>query len=362
MRLPLVLRARRGRSEADAAARRTQAPTDRAESTAAQRPIFRNKDHATGIVDRQPELGARRQPQNDGDRFEGPRREDFRRNVRKGLPGEAEVPDREGGGQLDARELSDSRRRCLAPVEQSDVLGVATAHRQWHGAAQIKHGTDPDAAVYDPFSKLVFVVNKGSGEATVVDPLAHKVVASIPIGGVLQFPASDGAGHVFVTVDSVPEIAVVDVRALKVTARYKLDGCKGASGLAYAAQSKLLISGCTSGLAKVLQASTGKEEASLPIGLGADATFYDPVRKLAFIPCGRDGVLEVISLADPAHISVVQQVTTLQGSRTGTVDPQTGRVYLMSSKPDPSAVPAPGARGLPRLPGSYEVLVVGPPG
>jgi len=228
--------------------------------------------------------------------------------------------------------------------------------------ADLPGGTDPDAAVYDPFSKLVFVVNKGSGEATVVDPLAHKVVASIPIGGVLQFPASDGAGHVFVTVDSVPEIAVVDVRALKVTARYKLDGCKGASGLAYAAQSKLLISGCTSGLAKVLQASTGKEEASLPIGLGADATFYDPVRKLAFIPCGRDGVLEVISLADPAHISVVQQVTTLQGSRTGTVDPQTGRVYLMSSKPDPSAVPAPGARGLPRLPGSYEVLVVGPPG
>ena len=226
--------------------------------------------------------------------------------------------------------------------------------------ADLPGGMDPDAAVYDPVSKLVFVANKESGDATVVDPIARKVVATIPIGGVLQFHVSDGAGHVFVNVDSVPEIAVIDVRTLKVTARYELDGCKGTSGLAYAAQAKLLISGCTSGLAKILQAATGKEVASLPIGAGPDATFYDPVRKLAFIPCGQDGILEVISLADPAHVSVIQHVPTQKGSRTGTVDPQTGRVYLMASRPDPSAVPAPGARGVPRLAGSYEVLVVGP--
>ncbi|HYK80032.1 MAG TPA: hypothetical protein VEU95_10395, partial [Micropepsaceae bacterium] len=88
-----------------------------------------------------------------------------------------------------------------------------------------------------------------------------------------------------------------------------------------------------------------------------DAVIYDPVRKLAFIPCGQDGVLEVISLADLAHIAVVQHVPTQAGSRTGTLDPQTGRLYLMASKPDPNA---PAGRGAPRLAGSWEVLVVGP--
>jgi len=53
----------------------------------------------------------------------------------------------------------------------------------------------------------------------------------------------------------------------------------------------------------------------------------------------------------------VQKVETQAGSRTGTLDPNTGRVYLMASKPDPAAG---GGRGAPRLAGSWEVLVFGP--
>jgi DNA-binding beta-propeller fold protein YncE len=153
---------------------------------------------------------------------------------------------------------------------------------------------------------------------------------------------------------------VIDAKARKVTVSYKLDGCMAPSGLAYAPDSKLLISSCRNGLAKVVQADSGKEIASLPIGRGPDAVIYDPVRKLAFIPCGADGVLEVISLADLAHIAVIQHVPTQAGSRTGTIDPQTGRLYLMASKADPNAAVPPGGRGAPRLAGSWEVLVVGP--
>ncbi len=221
-------------------------------------------------------------------------------------------------------------------------------------------GMDPDCATYDPVSKLVFVLNKAGGDATVVDPIARKVVATIKIGGILQFPASDGEGHVFATVDSVPEIAVIDVKSLKVTGRYPLKGCTGAQALAYDSEHKFLISSCVNGLAKVLEASTGKEVASLHIAQRPDATVYDPTRKLAFIPSGADGVLEVVSFADPTHIAVIQHVPTQLGSRTATLDPQSGRVYLMASKPDPAAVAPPGGRGPPRLAGSYEVLVVGP--
>jgi YVTN family beta-propeller protein len=220
-------------------------------------------------------------------------------------------------------------------------------------------GGDPDAATYDPLTKLVFVVNKGDGDTMAIDPAARKIVATIPVGGVLQFPVSDGKGHVFLNSESAPEIAVIDVRTMKLTARYKLDGCTGASGLAYDAQAGLLISGCLNGLAKVLDAATGKEVASLAIGAGPAATFYDPKRQVALIPCGVDGVLEVISLADPKHIAVVQHVPTQQGSRTGTVDPRTGRAYLMASQPDPSKPPGPNGR-IPRLANSFEVLVVGP--
>ena len=227
--------------------------------------------------------------------------------------------------------------------------------------AEFQGEKNPNSAAYDPITKLVFVLNKDSGTATIVDPAARKVVSTIPISpNVLEFPVADGAGKIFDNVETTAEIAVIDAKTQKVTNLYKLAGCERPSGLAYAAASKLLISSCRNGLAKVVQAGDGKEVASLPIGLGPDAVFYDPARKLAFIPCGAEGVLEVVSLADLAHISVVQHVPTQAGSRTGTVDPGTGRIYLMASKPDPNAAPPPGGRGAPRLAGSWEVLVVSP--
>jgi DNA-binding beta-propeller fold protein YncE len=227
--------------------------------------------------------------------------------------------------------------------------------------AEFKGEKNPNSAAYDPITKLVFVLNKESGTATIIDPIARKSVGTIPISpNTLEFPVADGAGRIFDNIETTAEIAVIDAKARKVTGTYKLAGCEEPSGLAYAPASKLLISACGNGVAKVVQADTGKEVASLAIGRGPDAVIYDAVRKLAFIPCGRDGVLEVISLADPAHIAVIQHVQTQAGSRTGTLDPGTGRLYLMASKPDPNAVPPPGGRGAPRLAGSWEVLVVGP--
>jgi hypothetical protein len=222
-------------------------------------------------------------------------------------------------------------------------------------------GKNPNSAAYDPVTKLAFVMNKDSGNATVVNPVAKKVVATIPISpNTLEFPAADGVGRILDNIETIAEIAVIDAKAQKVTARYKLADCEEPSGLAYAAASKLLISSCGNGVAKFTNADTGKDIATVPIGRGPDAVIYDDRRKIAFIPCGRDGVLEVISLADPTHIARVQHLETQQGSRTGTLDPATGRLYLMASKPDPNAAPPPGGRGAPRLAGSWEVLVIGP--
>jgi DNA-binding beta-propeller fold protein YncE len=225
--------------------------------------------------------------------------------------------------------------------------------------ADVAGGEGPDGATYDPFSKHVFVANHNGGDVTEVDPVAGKAVATIAIGGgKLEFPAADGAGHVFVNMQEKGEIAVIDVKDHKVSATYKMAGCEDNSGLAYADKSKLLISSCD-GVAKVLAADTGKEVASIKIGKGADAVIYDPVRQLAFIPCGVDGVLEIISVADPAHVTLVQHLPTHILARTGAVDPQSGRVYLMSAEPDPSKPRGGGGRPTPKD-GSFEMLVIGP--
>ncbi len=225
--------------------------------------------------------------------------------------------------------------------------------------ADLPAGDAPDGATYDPFSKHVFVVNHNSSDVTEIDPLGAKVVATIPIGGgKLEFPAADGLGHVFVAVQASGEIAVIDVKTQKMTGRFQMEGCKDASGLTYATKSKLLVASCGNGVAKVVTPE-GKDVASIPIGKGPDAAIYDPVRQVVFIPSGIDSVLEVISVADPAHVTSIQRLPTQILVRSGAVDPASGRLYLMAAQPDPTKPTGGGGRPTPKD-GTFEMLVVGP--
>jgi YVTN family beta-propeller protein len=219
--------------------------------------------------------------------------------------------------------------------------------------ADVPVGKNPDAATYDPATHHLFVVNHTSGDVTEIDPAAHKAVATIQVGGALEFAVPDGQGRIFVNDEDAGEIAVIDAAAHKTAGRYKMAGCKAPTGLAYDAAAKLLISSCD-GTAKVLRADTGQEVASLAIGAGPDAVIYDAQRRLAMIPSSRAGELDIISLANPQHVAVVQRAPTETGTRTGTIDPAGGTVYLIGAKV--SARNAAGRAG--RQPGSYELLVV----
>jgi DNA-binding beta-propeller fold protein YncE len=224
--------------------------------------------------------------------------------------------------------------------------------------ADVGGGEAPDGAIYDPFSKHVFSINHNSGDATEIDPKSGKVVATIAIGGgKLEFPAADGAGHVFVNVQAAGEVAVIDVREHKVFVKFKMNGCEDASGLAYATKSKVLIASCGNGVAKVLDPASGRELASIPIGKGADSVIYDPKNQVAFVPCGEDGVLEVIDVRNPKKISKLQSVKTAPLARTGAVDAD-GRLYLMAAEPDPSKPKGGGGRPTPKD-GSFQMLVMG---
>ena len=216
----------------------------------------------------------------------------------------------------------------------------------------------PDAAVYDPASGQAAVFG-ATGFATLVDPAAKASAGQIEIGGKLEFGAADGHGRVFVNVENQNQIAVLDLKAKAVTARYKLDGCDSPGGMAYAAGADVLIVSCDNQAAQVIAARTGAVLATLAIGKGPDAVLYDPRRNLAFVPCGRDGVLVVIAVHKGADAAVIQTVKTELGARTGAVDPKTGKVYLPAASYGPPATP--GARPA-MIPDSFHLVVVSPAG
>ena len=92
-----------------------------------------------------------------------------------------------------------------------------------------------------------------------------------------------------------------------------------------------LFSSCENGKLDVINANTGKEIVSLPIGKGSDAVRFDPVHKLIF-SSNFDGTLSVILEELPNQFVAEEPVKTAIGARTMAIDPQSGRIWLMTAE------------------------------
>lgn len=211
---------------------------------------------------------------------------------------------------------------------------------------------DADGAAYDPSTGLVVVINGDAGLLTLIDPVKQEVVGTITVGDKLEFGQPDGKGKFFVNVEDKGQVAVVDLKARKTLGRYDMAGCQRPTGLAYVEGGRL-ISSCQ-GLAKILDAASGKEIASLKIGGFPDAVLYDPGRRQAFIPTALDGKLWVIALSGKDDNTIVDSVATQTGARTGAVDLKTGRIYLPTAAYGPFEA---GKRPQPK-PGTFQILVL----
>ena len=219
--------------------------------------------------------------------------------------------------------------------------------------ATVASGKNPDAENFDAKSGLLLVMDHSGGTLTLMDPKAHKAVATIDIGGQLEGAALDGAGKAYINVEDKNEIAVIDLAARKVLKSYGMGDCKSPTGIAYDAANKQVLSACN-GSTVMLDAATGKLLATLPTGAGADGIAFDPKQRLAFVSAGGPGNVAVIAVGK-GEASILETVPTATGARTIGLDPRTGRLYLPSAEYGPA--PAGGGRR-PTLPGTFKLLVL----
>ncbi len=222
-------------------------------------------------------------------------------------------------------------------------------------------GQNPDAILYDPVTRRVFTFNGRSADATVLDAATGKVVATVPLGGKPEFATTDREGRIYVNIENKSEIAVLDSRKPSVEKRWSLAPCEEPSGMAIDRAHGRLFVGCANKMMAVVDASTGKVVATVPIGEGVDANAFDPGTSLAFSSNG-DGTLTVVRENTPGDFSVVANVLTRRGARTMALDEKTHRVYLATADfgppPSPTADqphPRPGI-----VPGSFTILVAEP--
>ncbi|HEV7645077.1 MAG TPA: cytochrome D1 domain-containing protein [Pyrinomonadaceae bacterium] len=224
----------------------------------------------------------------------------------------------------------------------------------------VKVGKNPDAIMYDPPSKHIFVFNGGSSDTTVLDAATGKVVGTIALGGKPEFAASDGKGNVFVNIEDTSEVVELDPNKLTVKTRWPIAPGEEASGMAIDRKDHRLFIVCSNKKMIVMNTENGKIVSDLPIGDGTDAAGFDPETKMAFSSNG-EGTLTVIREDSKDKYAVVENVTTQRGARTMTLDPRTHKIYLSTAQFGPA--PAPTAeRPRPRpsiVPNSFVILVFG---
>ncbi len=191
-------------------------------------------------------------------------------------------------------------------------------------------GANPDAILYDPFSKKLFIYNARSSNATVMNASDNKIAATIPLDGKPEFSVSDEKGKVFVNIEDKSEICLINSSTLKVEKTWSIKPGEEPTGLALDNTTHRLFS-VTDKLMVIVDAETGKIITTLPIGERVDGVAFDPALKRAYSSNG-DGTMTVVQEVDANTFKVLETVSTQKSARTITLDSKTHHLYLPAAE------------------------------
>ena len=214
----------------------------------------------------------------------------------------------------------------------------------------------PDGMLYDPGQKEAWLFCGRAQAVTVMDVKGAKVVATVPLDGRPEFATVDPeAGRVYDNLEDKSEVAVMDTKTHQVVDRWPIAPGESASGMAIDVKNHRLFLGCHNGKMVMMDNTSGKVVATVPIGQGVDANAFDPGTQLAFASCG-DGTTTIAREETPDSLTVIQTLPTQRGSRTLALDPTTHKIYLAAAQFE---APAQGERRPRMVPGTFKILVYG---
>ena len=241
---------------------------------------------------------------------------------------------------------------------KTSVVDLATLKT----VSKMDTGQNPDAIVYEPHHREIYVFNHTGNSATVIDAKSATITATIQLGGSPEFAAVDKkTGRVYCNIEDKSEVAVIDTTKHEVVARWPITPGEEPSGIALDAAHHRLFAGCHNKMMIMLDTGTGKVVGNVSIGAGVDGCAFDDSTQLAFASCG-DGTTTIVKEEPPDKLTVLQTLKTERGARTMALDPKSHRIYLPSAQFQSPPSPSPGmSPARPTVvPNTLKLLVYGP--
>ena len=225
-------------------------------------------------------------------------------------------------------------------VPEFDKLYVANAGdgkvNAYDGATytlrkSIDIGEDPDNMRYDARSKKVFVgFGEEDGGIATIDPATDERVGEIfKTGGHPEsFQIEASGGHIYVNVPDADNVVESIDRKTGAVTKWPLKGLRGNYAMALDEEDhRLFTLTRKTPMMVVLDTETGKEIARLRAAGECDDVFFDASRKRIYV-IGGEGFISVFQQADPDHYSLIQNVPSTIGVRTGYWFAKRDRFYV----------------------------------
>lgn len=200
-----------------------------------------------------------------------------------------------------------------------------------------------DGAAFDAGTRQFVMVGgaderKGSTPILFFDARSGKQLGSVAVDSAkVDAPRVDGHGNVLFPLRDKSLVLKVAIAQRKVAARYALAGCVHPAALEIDVAGERVFVGCRGDAAiapalAVLEAGSGRQLATLPIGRGVDEVMYDPGAHLVVTANGSDANMTVIRQDGPDAYQLDATVGTFPMARTGVLDERTGKIYLVNAQ------------------------------
>ncbi|HWX19249.1 MAG TPA: hypothetical protein VN578_04990, partial [Candidatus Binatia bacterium] len=188
-----------------------------------------------------------------------------------------------------------------------------------------------DELQYDPHAKRLYVGCMTSNKTAIA-------LIGIPDGkrkAEIKLPAKPQAfvveqkgNRIFANLPSLKQIAVLDRDKQTLLAPWPLKDVSGNYPLALDEANHRLFVGCRRpAQLVVLDTTTGRQVATVPIAPDTDDLSYDPARKRIYVACG-DGSLDVIEQRSADSYVSLQRIQTRDGARNSCFSSDSREFYL----------------------------------
>jgi hypothetical protein len=195
----------------------------------------------------------------------------------------------------------------------------------------IELGDDPDNIRFDPSSQEVLVgFGEDDGGIATIDPATDEVRGRVlKTGGHPEsFQVEASGNHIFVNVPDAGNVVESIDRKTGAVAKWPLKNLRGNYAMALDEESHRLFTVTRkTPMLVVLNTQTGVEVARLRAAGECDDVFFEATRKRIY-EIGGEGFISVFQQEDPDHYSLIQNVPSTIGVRTGFWFAKRDRFYV----------------------------------